>query len=138
MLKIAVHNLRDVMLVHCIGRLSFGCEDRLLAAVSKQSRRRTVVLDLAAVTAIDAAGVGMLVSLRTWSRRTGTALKLMNLTPRIENLLEILSLRSVFEIYSVPEMLCLLYRPFDQVEWAEAGVEGPGNILDAQPNFVQG
>jgi anti-anti-sigma factor len=138
MLKITVQNLRDVMIVHCIGRLSFEGKDILLATVSKQSRLRTVVLDLAGVTAIDAAGIGMLVSLRTWSRRTGTALKLMNLTPRVENLLEILSLRSVFEIYSVPEMLCLLYRPFDRVEWAEAGVESPGTILDAQPNFVQG
>jgi len=66
------------------------------------------VLDLAEITAMDAAGVGILVSLHWWAKTTGARLKLMNLTPRVEDLFQLFNLRSVFEICSVPEMLSLL------------------------------
>jgi len=69
-----------------------------------------VVLDLAEVTAVDAAGVGMLVLLRLWANATGTKLKLMNLTPRVEEVLQLTRLRSAFEVCSVREMMDLLCR----------------------------
>jgi anti-anti-sigma factor len=69
-----------------------------------------VVLDLAEVSAVDAAGVGMLVLLRLWANATGTKLKLMNLTPRVEEVLQLTKLRSAFEVCSVREMMDLLCR----------------------------
>jgi anti-anti-sigma factor len=140
MLKITIDKLGDVMIFHCSGRLAFGNEARLIHAVSKEPRPRFAVLDLAEVTAIDAAGLGVLVSVRNWAKATGTALKLMNLTPRVENLLELSGLRSVFEICSVPEMLGLLCRAFHQSQFAEAeaAAKSAGQVLgDAQLVFVQ-
>jgi len=68
------------------------------------------VLDLVNIAAIDAAGLGMLVSLRTSARQTGRILKLMNVTPWVERLLQLTKLKSEFEICSAREMLDLLCR----------------------------
>jgi anti-anti-sigma regulatory factor len=50
------------------------------------------------------------VSLRAWAKSTGTELKLMNLTPRVEEVLELTHLRAAFEVCSVREMMDLLCR----------------------------
>jgi len=121
MLSLTVHTLGDVTVFRCVGRITFAYADTLRIAVIKQPRVRVAVLDLAQVIAIDAAGLGMLVSLWKWSRTSGSTLKLMNLTPYIEDLLELTSLRSVFEICSVRDMLELLCQAFHKIESAGAG-----------------
>jgi anti-anti-sigma factor len=110
MLSLSIHNLGDVAVFKCSGRITLEDEQRLRRAVLSQSELRMAVIDLADVTAIDAAGVGMLVSLRAWANETETSLKLMNLTPRVEEVLQVTNLRSAFEICSVPEMIDLLCR----------------------------
>jgi ABC-type transporter Mla MlaB component len=97
------------------------------------------VLDLAEITAIDAAGVGILVSLRWWAKTTGARLKLMNLTPRVEDLLELFNLRSAFEICSVPEMLSLLCLAFQKSPLAqgEPSPESLGQLVDVEPVYVE-
>jgi len=99
---------------------------------------RIAVLDLAEITAMDAAGVGILVSLHWWAKTTGARLKLMNLTPRVEDLLELFSLRSTFEICSVPEMLGLLCLAFEksQLDRGKASKESPGQFVDLEPVYV--
>ena len=108
MLKIRIQNLGDVTIFHCAGSLTFGNENRVLSALSNWPVVRLAVLDLAEVTAIDDAGLGTLLSLRSWAKTKGKTLKLMNVTRRVEKLLELSNLRSVFEFCSVPEMLRLL------------------------------
>ena len=110
MLSLTIQKLGDVSVFQCAGRLTAGDGDILRIAVRTQSRVRTVVLDLAEISAIDAAGLGMLVSLRAWAKSTGTDLKLMNLTPRVEEVLELTHLRAAFEVCSVREMMDLLCR----------------------------
>lgn len=110
MLNLNIHNLNDVAVFQCSGRLVIEDEQRLRRAVLSQAPLRMAVLDLAEVTAVDAAGVGMLLALHAWARDTGTRLKLMNITPRVEEVLQVSNLRSAFEICSVPEMIQLLCR----------------------------
>ena len=141
MLNVAVHNLGEVTIFRCAGRIAFGYVDRLLDAISKWPCPRIAVLDLAQVTEIDAAGIGALVSVRNRAKARGVALKLMNLTPRVEDLLELTRLRSAFEICSVPEMLGLLCRSFEQSQFVNlnAGVEGSDGVLDdGEPFLAQG
>lgn len=57
-------------------------------------RVRALVFDLADINAVDSAGLGVLVSLRAWARKTGTALKLMNMHPRVEKFLQLTKLSS--------------------------------------------
>ena len=110
MLTLTIQKLGDVSVFQCTGRITAGDGDILRIAVRTQSRVHTVVLDLAEVTAIDAAGIGMLVALRAWAKATGTALKLLNLTPRVEEVLQLTNLRSAFEVCSVREMMDLFCR----------------------------
>jgi anti-anti-sigma factor len=110
MLSLNIHNLGDVAVLQCKGRITANEGPRLRQAVLSQSPLRVAVIDLAEISAIDAAGVGMLLSLRAWASDTNTALKLMNLTPLVEEVLQVSKLRSAFEICSVAEMIDLLCR----------------------------
>lgn len=140
MLILATHDLGDVKVFECTGRIVFGCADILRSAILRQSRARTVLLDLGAVDAIDAAGLGVLVSLRTWATETGRTIKLMNLTPRVEELLELTHLRSVLEVCSVPQMLDLFCRAIDSAHRrVEPAVQIIGPLFDgAQLIRVEG
>ena len=82
MLEIATHNLGNATIFQCRGGITVEHAHLLRMTVLKHVALRTAVLDLTGVTAIDAAGVGILVALRWWARTTGTRLKLMNLTVR--------------------------------------------------------
>ena len=115
MLNLTIHNLEDVTVFQCAGRITAEDKGKLQRAVLSQPHIRMVVLDLAEVSAVDAAGIGMLVLLRLWANATGTKLKVMNLTPRVEELLQVTNLRSAFEVCSVREMLDLLCRASRQV-----------------------
>jgi anti-anti-sigma factor len=108
MLNVTVHSLGELKIFRCTGRLALGYSDTLLSAISKWPSPRFAVLDLAGVTQIDAAGIGTLVSVRNHAEASGVALKLMNLTPRVEDLLELTNLRSSFATCSVPDMIELL------------------------------
>lgn len=138
MLEITTHNLGNATIFRCAGRITFEHADLLRMIVLKQAPS-IAVLDLAEITAIDAAGVGILVSLRWWAKTTGARLKLMNLTPRVEDLLELFNLRSTFEICSVPEMLSLLCLAFEKSQFARGkpSRRNPGQLVDSELAFVQ-
>src|SRR5438093_4827839 len=106
MLRIETQKLGNISTFRCTGRII----GQTLWNTVSQSCARAVVLDLANVRAIDAAGLCTLVSLRRWAQASGTTLKLMNLTPFVEQILELTQLRGMFEVCSVPEMLDLLCR----------------------------
>ncbi len=110
MLTLTIHNLGDVTVFRCAGRITTGSVDALRNAVLNHPHTPIAVLDLAGVSFVDAAGLGILVSLRKWADAAGTKLKLMNLVPRVEALLELTNLSSAFEVCPVYEMLDLLCR----------------------------
>ncbi|HEX2331057.1 MAG TPA: STAS domain-containing protein [Candidatus Angelobacter sp.] len=110
MLNLKVHHLGEVAVFECSGRITAEDSCTLRNAVLAQGDGRMVVLDLKEVNVIDAAGLGVLVSLRNWAQNSGKQLKLMNLMPRVERVMEITRLRSVFEICSAREMLDLWCR----------------------------
>lgn len=61
--------------------------------------QRRILLNLGDVTYIDSAGLGALISSYTTTRREGGQLKLVNLTKRIQDLLAITKLITVFDTY---------------------------------------
>ncbi len=71
-------------------------------AVKSQSQVRTVVLDLAQVNTIDAAGLGVMLELREQTQSKGIGFKLMNVTRLVSRVLEVTRLDSVFEVTSAP------------------------------------
>jgi len=58
-----------------------------------------VVLNLRDVTYIDSGGLGTLVSLYTTAKNAGGALKLASLTQRVDDLLQVTKLVTIFEVF---------------------------------------
>lgn len=61
--------------------------------------QRKVLLNLADVSYIDSAGLGAMISCYTTAKREGGQLKLVNLTKRVQDLLTITKLITVFDTY---------------------------------------
>jgi len=60
---------------------------------------RQILIDLADVTTVDSSGVGELVSAFTTVTNRGGKLKLLNLPPKVNDILQITQLITVFEVY---------------------------------------
>ncbi len=97
MLTVTVEKIGEIVVLRCLGRMVHGQETAILCAALRQEGSN-VVLDLAQVDAIDAAGIGALVSLQA----AGIYLKLANPTPQVRELLRLTRLDSIFEIEDSP------------------------------------
>jgi anti-anti-sigma factor len=93
MLTVTTECLGDVVILRCTGRIVRGQETAVLCAAVQQHQRH-LVLDLSGVDAIDAAGVGLLVSLQA----AGIYLQLVNPSKQVREVLRVTQLESVFEI----------------------------------------
>jgi anti-sigma B factor antagonist len=101
MLTIRIERKGSTTIVCCLGRIVVDKElSKLRDAVLCELDQQTIMLDLAAVKVMDAGGLGLLVFLHACAHGLGTALKLMNPTQRVAELLRLTNLDSVFEIYS--------------------------------------
>lgn len=68
--------------------------------------KKKLLLNLAGVNYVDSSGIGELIANYTTVSRQGGQLKLLNLTDRIQNLLVITKLLTVFDVYeNEPEAL---------------------------------
>jgi len=92
----------DVKILDLQGRLTLGEGDELLKdkinSLLLQGYRK-LILNLESVPYIDSAGLGEIVRTYTTVSRQGGNLKLLHLTKRIEDLLAITKLLTVFETY---------------------------------------
>jgi anti-sigma B factor antagonist len=90
MLKITVQKLGDTSVLRCHGRIVAGDDGSILRnAVLCQRHARMLVIDLARVERIDAGGLGVLLGLQKSARSRAIVFKLMNVTKRIEEILEL-------------------------------------------------
>ena len=93
MLTVTVKESDDGVVLQCQGRIVRGDETAILCAAVRQERRN-VTLDLTRVDAIDAAGIGALVSLQA----SGIYLTLLNPAEQVREVLRVTQLESIFEI----------------------------------------
>lgn len=93
MLTIKSERGDGLVILHCAGRLVAGHETGLLCTAIRQNSRE-ILVDLEQVSAIDAAGVGALISLQA----AGFYLTLANPIPIVRVVLARTDLDSVFEI----------------------------------------
>lgn len=101
--------VNSVTILDLKGKLILGEGDELLRdkinSVLHQGRKH-ILLNLEGVPYIDSAGLGEIVRTYTTVSRQSGKLKLLNLTKRIQDLLSITKLLTVFETYeSEPEAL---------------------------------
>jgi anti-sigma B factor antagonist len=84
------------------GKMTLGEGDELLRDrinALLQQEKKQLLLNLANVPYIDSAGLGEIVRTYTTVSRQGGKLKLLNLTKRIQDLLAITKLLTVFDTY---------------------------------------
>lgn len=101
-MQIDQRDVGEVTILDLKGKLTLGDGDELLKdkvnSLVYQGRKQ-IVLNLAGVPYIDSAGLGEIVRTYTTVSRQGGKLKLLNLTKRIEDLLSITKLLTVFEVF---------------------------------------
>jgi anti-sigma B factor antagonist len=100
--KLTTRQVGDVTVVDAVGRITLGegastfrDSIRDLAA----SGHKKLLLNLAEISYIDSSGIGELVSGFTTVANQGGTVKLLNLTKRVQDLLQITKLYTVFEVH---------------------------------------
>jgi anti-anti-sigma factor len=86
----------------------------LKAAALSQAHMSVIILDLAMVDTIDAAGFGALLDLRKWAQENRIEFRLDNPNSKVANVFRITRLDSVFDIASRHDV-CSGYWLFDAV-----------------------
>ncbi len=92
----------DITVIDVAGRITLGegssaLRDALRELVSKGQKK--ILLSLGDVSYIDSSGIGELVSGFTTVTNQGGQLKLLNLTKRVKDLLQITKLYTVFDVH---------------------------------------
>jgi anti-sigma B factor antagonist len=101
-MKIVERQVGDVVILDLHGKILIGeGDDALREAVTKlaEAGKTKILLNLADVPYVDSAGLGEIVRTYTTVSRKGGKLKLLNLTRKIQDLLSITKLLTVFETY---------------------------------------
>jgi anti-sigma B factor antagonist len=97
---------RDVGVVTVVdigGRITLGEGSALLRKTIRElldEKRTKIVLNLADVNYIDSSGIGELVSAYTAVKNRGGEMKLLHLTKKVHDLLQLTKLFTVFDVYS--------------------------------------
>jgi anti-sigma B factor antagonist len=100
--KLTTRQVGDVSVIDATGRITLGegastFRETVREMIAKGDRK--LLLNLADVTYIDSSGIGELVSGFTTVTNQGGQLKLLNLTKRVQDLLQITKLYTVFEVF---------------------------------------
>lgn len=100
--KLTTRQVGDVTVIDAVGRITLGegssiFRDTLKDLTAKGSKK--LLLNLGEVTYIDSSGIGEMVSGFTSVTNQGGQLKLLNLTKRVKDLLQITKLYTVFEVF---------------------------------------
>jgi anti-sigma B factor antagonist len=100
-MTITTREVSHVTIVDINGRITLGDETGLLRDTVRQliaAGKKKIVLNLANVDYIDSSGVGELVGSFTTVRNAGGELKLLNLTKKVHDVLNVTKLYTVFDI----------------------------------------
>ena len=101
-LKAITRQVDGITVMDLSGRITLGegsviLRDRIRELLGQGEKK--ILLNLGDVTYIDSSGIGELVSAFTAVRKEGGELKLLNLTKKVHDLLQITKLYTVFDIY---------------------------------------
>ncbi|MGA2183705.1 MAG: STAS domain-containing protein [Bryobacteraceae bacterium] len=100
--KLSTRQVGDVTVIDATGRITLGegastFRDTVRDLASKGDKK--ILLNLSDVTYIDSSGIGELVSGFTTVTNHGGVLKLLGLSKRVKDLLQITKLYTVFEVF---------------------------------------
>ena len=101
-LTIASREVDGVTVLDLSGRITLGegsvqLRDAIRDLIAKG--QKSILLNLGDVNYIDSSGLGELVSAYTTAKNQGAAVKLLSLTKKVQDLLQLTKLYTVFDIY---------------------------------------
>jgi anti-sigma B factor antagonist len=105
-MSIDVRKRDDVTILDVSGKITIGRGDLdLRNAIHKavDDGAKKIVVILEDVSTIDSSGVGELVSSYTTVTKRGAKLKLVNLPPKVQDVLQITQLITVFDVYDTED-----------------------------------
>jgi anti-sigma B factor antagonist len=101
-MKATIRQVDSVIVVDISGRITLGegcAQLREIVRDQLTKGNKRVLINLADVTYIDSSGIGELVSAYTAVSNQGGQLKLLNLTKKVHDLLQITKLYTVFDVH---------------------------------------
>jgi anti-sigma B factor antagonist len=101
-LKLTVTETEGVSVVEVVGRITLGEGSSALRDTVRElakNGKKNILLNLAKVDHIDSSGMGELISAFVTVTNQGGQIKLVNLTKKVHDLLQITKLYTVFEIF---------------------------------------
>jgi anti-sigma B factor antagonist len=101
-MKVTTRQVDGVTILDLSGRITLGegsvtLRDTVRDVVAKGSKN--ILLNLGDISYIDSSGIGEMVSAFTSVKNAGGELKLLNLTKKVQDLLQITKLYTVFDIW---------------------------------------
>ena len=101
-MKATERQVSGVTILDISGRITLGDATALLRNTTRDlisQGKRNLLLNLRQVPHIDSSGIAELVSAFTAARREGGDVKLLNLTKRVRDTVEIVHLGAIFELF---------------------------------------
>ena len=105
-MKIDVRTVGDVKILDCSGKITLGEGTMSIRTKVRElidGGARKILLNLGKISYIDSSGIGELVSSYTSAANREADLKLLNLTSKIQQLLAIAKLLTVFDTFENEE-----------------------------------
>jgi anti-sigma B factor antagonist len=101
-MKSEIRDRGDVRVIALSGKITIGAGDVKLRELIQQSvedGKTKLLLDLGGVSAIDSSGIGEMVACYTTVAKRDGQLKLLNLSPKINDILHVTQLITVFDVF---------------------------------------
>jgi anti-sigma B factor antagonist len=101
-MKIGSREREGVTILQPQGKITIGVGDVALREAVHEALdggAKKILLDLGSVTTVDSSGIGEMVSAFTTVTNRGGRLKLLNLPPKVTDILQITQLITVFDVY---------------------------------------
>ena len=101
-MKSNARDVGDIRVLELGGKITIGSGDvkiRELISQAVEDGKQNILFDLGGVTAIDSSGIGEMVACYTTVTKRGGQLKLMHLSPKISDILQVTQLITVFDVF---------------------------------------
>lgn len=101
-MKGTYRDVGTVRILDLAGKITIGAGDvelRNLVEEAVSAGRNNILVNLSKVTHIDSSGIGELVACFTTVKRRGGAMKLLHLPPKINDILQVTQLITVFDVF---------------------------------------
>lgn len=105
-MKQQIRDAGDVRIISLSGKITIGAGDVMLRELINESLENgnsKILLDLGGITAIDSSGIGEMVASYTSAKNRGAQLKLVNLSKKINDILQVTQLITVFDVFDNDE-----------------------------------